>query len=35
MALKPDPHLSFEGWLEAERSALEERCEYVAGGIFW
>ena len=34
MALQPEPHLSLEGWLEGERAALEERCEYVAGEVF-
>lgn len=34
MALQPTPHLSFEDWLEGERAALDERCEYVNGEIF-
>lgn len=34
MALQPTPHLSFEDWLEGERAALDERCEYENGDIF-
>ncbi len=34
MALQPKPELSFKDWLEGERGARDERCEYVDGEIF-
>ena len=34
MALQPKHQPSFEDWLEGERAALDERCEYVDGEIF-
>jgi Uma2 family endonuclease len=34
MALQPKPGLSFEDWLEGERTMLDERHEYVAGEAF-
>jgi Uma2 family endonuclease len=34
MSLKPKPTLSFEEWLEGERSAREDRSEFVDGEVF-
>ena len=34
MALQPKPELTFDDWLQGERAALDERCEYVDGEIF-
>ncbi len=34
MALQPKPELTFEDWLQGERAALDERCEYVDGECF-
>ena len=34
MALQHKPELTFEDWLQGERAALDERCEYVGGEIF-
>ena len=34
MARQPKPELTFEDWLQGERAALDERCEYVNGEVF-
>jgi Uma2 family endonuclease len=34
MALQPNPEPTFDDWLQGERAALDERCEYVKGEIF-
>jgi Uma2 family endonuclease len=34
MSLQLKPHLSFEDWLESERVAQDERCEFVNGEVF-
>ena len=34
MALQPKAELTFDDWLQGERAALDERCEYVGGEIF-
>jgi Uma2 family endonuclease len=34
MSAAPQPRLSFDDWLAIDRTATEQRSEYVAGGVF-
>ncbi|MFP4063297.1 MAG: Uma2 family endonuclease [Halochromatium sp.] len=34
MSAAPQPHLSFDDWLAIERTATDQRSEYVAGEVF-
>ncbi|HSO83197.1 Uma2 family endonuclease [Thiocapsa sp.] len=34
MSVAPQPHLSFDDWLAIERTATDQRSEYIAGEVF-
>jgi Uma2 family endonuclease len=34
MSIAPQPRLSFDDWLAIERTATDQRSEYVAGDVF-